>query len=131
MFFLYTVYVYWITLYMYMLVFSQTIIKYLYTVYVYCGNKCLVINFCNVSCTGSTSASSLLGSSNLRGDPDLQNLIGNISQAQLMQILNSGVPEIGSLIRSIVFFYVNGDKQIFIETDVVDSDIPMLLSKLQ
>jgi len=50
--------------------------------------------------SGSTSASSLLGSSNLRGDPDLQNLIGNISQAQLMQILNSGVPEIGSLISS-------------------------------
>ena len=29
---------------MYMLVFSQTIEKYLYTVYVYCGNKCLFLN---------------------------------------------------------------------------------------
>ena len=27
-------------MYMYMLVLSQTIVKYLYTVYVYCGNKC-------------------------------------------------------------------------------------------
>ena len=27
---------------MYMLVLSQTIVKYLYTVYVYCGNKCSI-----------------------------------------------------------------------------------------
>ena len=27
-------------LYMYILILSQTIVKYLYTVYVYCGNEC-------------------------------------------------------------------------------------------
>lgn len=48
---------------------------------------------------GSSAASAMLGGelSGIR-DSDLQNLIGNISQQQLMQILGSGVPSLSSLL---------------------------------